>query len=110
MIRLEALYFIPHAIEKLLRRVSENLDDNEVRHGLASVFKSELSWQMALVFSNKWEQHRSQNKKLEGVILSAWCLATVIATRLPDGMSRSILTEQIGVSKTNQDVLDRYLA
>ena len=109
VICLEALYFIPQAIEKLLRRVSENLNDEKVGRGLASVFKSELSWRMALVFSNKWEQHRSQNKKFESVTLSARCLATVIATLLPDGMSRSILTEQLGITKTNQEVLDRYL-
>ena len=108
VICLEALHFIPQAIEKLLRRVAENLNDKKVRRGLAPVFESELSWRTALVFSNKWEQHRSQNKKFETVILSARCLATVIATRLPDGMSRSILTEQFGISTTDQDVLDRY--
>ena len=104
----EALHFIPQAIEKLLRRVSKNLDDEQVRRGLAPVFDSELSWRTALVCSNEWKEHSSQYKKFESVIVSARCLATVIATRLPGRMTRSILTEQLGL---NQDLrlLDRYL-
>ena len=102
----EALHFISQAIEKLLRRVSKNLDDEQVRRGLAPVFDSELSWRTALVFSNEWKEHSSQYKKFESVIVSARCLATDIATRLPGRMTRSILTEQLGI---NQDLLDHYL-
>jgi hypothetical protein len=91
----EALFFIPQNIEKILRRISRNLNDRKVRRPFASVLESELVWNMALQFSVRWPRYRYMNKTLESVIIGARCLATVMATQLPD--TRSILTKQFGI-------------
>ncbi|KAI9453858.1 hypothetical protein BJY52DRAFT_1287207 [Lactarius psammicola] len=104
---LEALYFLPQAVEKILRRVSKQLGNEKVRRGFASILESVLSWNMALRFSEEKKRYRKQNEKFESVIIGARCMAAVIATRLPNEMSRAILTRQLGVR--NPDVLNRYL-
>jgi hypothetical protein len=100
----EALFFIPQSIEKILRRISEKLNDRKVRRPFASVLESELVWNMALHFSVLWPRYRYMNKTLESVIVGARCLATVMATQLPD--TRSILTKQFGIE--DLAVLERY--
>jgi hypothetical protein len=101
---LEAIFFIPQNIEKILRRISKNLDDNKVKRAFVSVLESELAWSMALRFSVPWKTYRHMNKTLESVILGARCMATVIATQLPD--TRSILTKQFGIE--DPAILERY--
>jgi hypothetical protein len=100
----EALFFIPQNIEKILRRISRNLNDRKVRRPFASVLESELAWSIALQLSVRWPRYRYMNKTLESVIVGARCMATVIATQLPD--TRSILTKQFGIE--DLAVLERY--
>jgi len=104
---LEALYYLPQAVEKILRRVSKELGNEKVRRGFASVLESVPSWNMALQLSEVKKRYRKQNEKFESVIIGAQCMAAVIATRLPNTMSHSILTKQLGIR--NPDVLHRYL-
>ncbi|KAI9453857.1 hypothetical protein BJY52DRAFT_795223 [Lactarius psammicola] len=104
---LEALYVLPQAIEKILRRVSKQLGNEKVRRGFASVLESVPSWNMALRLSEEKKRHRKQNEKFESVVIGARCMAAVIATRLPNKMSDAILTRQLGVR--NLEDLGRYL-
>lgn len=104
---LEALYVLPQAIEKLLRRVATADADEKkkVRRGFVSLLESVPSWNVALRHSNIRTRNRKQNK--ESVIMAGRCMATVIASRLPDTESYSILTKQLGIR--DPDVLHRYL-
>jgi hypothetical protein len=104
---LEALFFIPQAIEKILRRVAEKLADPKVNRAFASVLESKLGWQMALGFSREWTRYRNRNKQFESIIMGARCMAAVMATRLPDTMTRQILEKQMFI--TDPDALDRYV-
>ncbi|KAH9030779.1 hypothetical protein EDB85DRAFT_1403082 [Lactarius pseudohatsudake] len=102
---LEALYLLPGAIEKILRRVSDTLNDDQirkkVRRGLASFLGSEESWHMAQRFSKACKH----NKTPDWVIIAAQCMATVIASRvrLPewDVKTRSTLFERLGIQNTS---------
>lgn len=102
----EALFFIPQTMEKILRRISENLDERKVMRAFESVLKSRVAWGIALRFSTQWERNRINNKKLESVIVGARCIAAVMATQLQD--TRSILTEQLGISDSDP-YFRRYL-
>ncbi len=77
---LEALYFLPHAIENILRHVSENFTDPKVRRGFASVFRSGIAFYMAqgIIESKKL----NQRPEYQRVVIAARCMATVIASRL----------------------------
>ncbi|KAI9443793.1 hypothetical protein H4582DRAFT_1916696 [Lactarius indigo] len=98
---LEALYVLPEAIEKILRRVSDTLDNErvckKVRIGLASFLGSVESWHVAQRFL-KTSKH---NKNPEWVIVAARCMAAVITTRcqlhLWDLKTRSALIGQLGI-------------
>jgi hypothetical protein len=103
----EALYFVPQAIEKILRRVSKMLDDPKVRRGFASVLESELSWNMAIGYSESVDRKRYKRLN-KSFFIAARCMATVMATRLPNTMSESILKRQFGIQ--DPDILRRYLA
>ena len=104
---LEALFFIPQAIEKILRRVADKLDDPKVNRAFSSVLESKLGWQMALGFSREWTRYRDRNKQFESIIMGARCMAAVMATRLPDTMTRQILEEHLCI--TDPETLDRYV-
>ncbi|KAH9167293.1 hypothetical protein EDB89DRAFT_132639, partial [Lactarius sanguifluus] len=104
---LEALYVLPQAIEKLLRRVSKELGNEKVRRGFVSLLETMPSWNMALKFSEIKTRYRKQNERFENVVIGARCMAAVIATRLPNTMSHSILTRQLGVR--DPDALHRYV-
>ncbi len=107
---LEALYLLPQAIEKILRRVTTTLNDKrvreKVRRGLASLLGSIESWHMAQRFL-KVNRH---NKNPEWVIIAARCMATVIATRARlqgwDAESLSTLMKQLGIQDLG--VLNRH--
>ncbi|KAH9166550.1 hypothetical protein EDB89DRAFT_2232827 [Lactarius sanguifluus] len=102
---LEALYLLPGAIEKILRRVSDTLDDDKirkkVRRGLASFLGSKESWHMAQRFSKACKH----NKTPDWVIIAAQCMAAVIATRAPqkewDMKTRLTLFEWSGIHDTS---------
>ncbi|KAH8989261.1 hypothetical protein EDB92DRAFT_2115351 [Lactarius akahatsu] len=104
---LEALYVLPQAIEKLLRRVSKELDNPKVKRGFVSLLETTPPWLMALKFSEIKTRYRKQNERFENVVIGARCMAAVIATRLPNTMSHSVLTRQLGVR--DLDALHRYI-
>ncbi|KAH8981298.1 hypothetical protein EDB86DRAFT_2976846, partial [Lactarius hatsudake] len=102
---LEALYLLPGAIEKILRRVSDTLDDDKtrkkVRRGLASFLGSEESWNMAQRFSKACKHIKTP----DWVIIAAQCMAVVIATRARqkewDMKTRLTLFERAGIHDTS---------
>ncbi|KAH9030764.1 hypothetical protein EDB85DRAFT_1402900 [Lactarius pseudohatsudake] len=104
---LVALYVLPQAIEKLLRRVSKELGNPKVKRGFVSLLETTPSWDMALKFSEIKTRYRKQNERFENVVIGARCMAAVIATRLPNTMSHSILTRQLGVR--DPDAMHRYI-
>ncbi len=102
---LGALYSLPHAIEEILRRVSENFEDHKVRRGFASVFRSVESFYMAhrILETKKLKQR----PKFQWVI-AARCMATVIVSRLSipdlDPETRSTLFEFLGIPGSTTSV------
>ncbi|KAI9443791.1 hypothetical protein H4582DRAFT_1916694 [Lactarius indigo] len=103
---LEALYVLPGAIEKILRRVSDTLDNErvckKVRIGLASFLGSVESWHMSQRFSKAGKY----NKNRDWVVVAARCMAAVITTQgqlhLWDLKSRSALIGQLGIQDFSQ--------
>ena len=100
---LEALYFLPGAIEKILRRVSNELGNKMVQRGFASFLEDPLSWKMALEHS-KLTRSKKRNEKFKSRIVAARCVAAVMATRLPSEMWSLILTRQWGIKDTELPV------
>ena len=102
---LEALYSLPHTIEQILRRVSTNLGKEKIKRLSASILESEESLDMALRFSQPRKRYRHLDEKFKRVIIAARCTATVIATRLAEKVSLSIL--QTKLKMKNPKNLDR---
>ncbi|KAH9030765.1 hypothetical protein EDB85DRAFT_1402991 [Lactarius pseudohatsudake] len=111
---LEALYLLPGAIEKILRRVSATLYKEKVgkkvRRGLASFIGSVESWCMAQRFSKACKH----NKTPDWVIVAAQCMAAVIASQARllewDVKTRSTLYERLGIQNTSDlNLHDFYL-
>ena len=105
---LEALYFLPGAIEKILRRASNELGNKMVQRGFASFLESRLSWEMALEHS-KLTRSKKRNEKFKSRIVAARCVAAVMATRLPSKMWSLILTRQWGIQDPKLLVSDQAL-
>jgi len=99
---LEALYYLPHALETLLQRIASNLDDDEVVVGLMPAVLSVESWLYAERLS------KARTSILDRAIkIGAHCMATVIASQPPpDGQSRSILMRQWRI---DEPLLNHYL-
>ena len=99
---LEALYYLPHALEKLLQTIASNLDGRNVVRGLLPALLSVESWLFA-------ERLSVANTSIldRGVKIGAQCMATVIASQPPpDEQSRSILMRHLRIE---EPLLDRYL-
>lgn len=74
---LVALYCLPQAIEKILYRMASN-NTKEVTAGFSPIFQSTESWNIA-------ERLSEPNNTIDvGVTIGAQCMATVIASTLPD--------------------------
>ena len=74
---LVALYYLPQAIEKILRRRASS-QTREVVAGFSPIFQSTESWIIA-------ERLSEPNNSIDvGVTIGAQCMATVIASQLPD--------------------------
>ena len=77
MVCLEALYYLSHAIEKILCRMASS-HTREVVAGFSLIFQSVESWIIA-------ERLSEPNDSIDvGVTIGAQCMATVIASRLSD--------------------------
>lgn len=99
---LEALYYLPHALETLLQRIASNPDNPYVVGGLLPVVLSVESW----LFAERLSKARTSILD-QAVKIGAQCMATVIASRPPlDEQSRSILMRQLRI---DEPLLDRYL-
>jgi hypothetical protein len=94
---LVALYYLPHAIEKILDRMVSS-HTREVAAGFSPIFESVESWSIAERLSEP------NNRTDVGVTIGARCMATVIASKLPD---KKILMRHFKV-KEPQD-FSRYL-
>jgi len=100
---LEALYYLPHAMEKILVRVKSVVNDNDRRiiHAFFPFLKSVRSWLIAERLSNN-------SRVNPAVRIGAQCMATVIASQPPPDMQvRPIFMRQLGISEAR--ILDRYL-
>ena len=105
---LKALYFLPHGIESILKRVAEVADDNDkkTKAGFASILETKSSWLLAERLSKRKKESR---RDPDSVTVGAQCMATVMATlvtRPPNEETRRILMRQL---KIDEQTLDRYL-
>ena len=100
---LEALYYLPHAIENILERITEDGDNPKVVGGLSPVVKSVESWLVAERLSGATTSLVNPTVKIVGQ-----CMAAVIASRPPPAeQSLSILMRHLKID--DPDVLNRYL-
>lgn len=78
MVCLEALYHLPCAIRKIMHRMELASDSREVEAGFSPIFQSTESWIVA-------ERLSESNDRIDvDVVVGAQCMATIIASRLPD--------------------------
>ena len=98
---LEALYYLPHAIEKILTHVKSVFNNRRIMLAFFPFLKSVRSWLIAERLSNNSGVNPA-------VRIGAQCMATVVASQPPPDMQvRPILMRQLGISEAH--VLDRYL-
>jgi hypothetical protein len=96
---LEALYFLPHAIEKLLRRMEDRSEDKKVIGPLAPVFQSVRSWLIAERLS------KASSRIHPDVTIAARCMAAVLARQMPNEQTGPIVMRQLKIA--DPDTLDR---
>ncbi|KAH9983423.1 hypothetical protein BJV74DRAFT_797411 [Russula compacta] len=99
---LEALYYIPDAIEQVLERVAYH-DTKKVTAFFSPILQSVESWLIA-------ERLAVPNKRIDqNVTIGAQCVAAVFATRLPGEEARPILMRHLKIQKSDANTLDHYL-
>lgn len=99
---LEALYYLPYALQTLLQEIVSKLDLPQVTRGLLPVVLSVESW----LFAERLSKARTSILD-RSVKIGAQCMAAVIASRPPlDEQSRSILMRHLEI---DEPLLDRYL-
>ena len=99
---LEALYYLPHALETLLETVASNLDRGDDVGLLLSALLSMESWLLAERLSKA-----DTNILDPAVKFGARCMVTVIASQPPpDEQSRSLLMRHLRI---DEPLLNRYL-
>ena len=95
-----ALYYLPHAIERILDRMASN-HTREVVAGFSPIFQSAESWIIA-------ERLSEPNDRIdEGVTIGARCMATVIASQPPDKQMQPILMRHLKIE--DHHIFSRYL-
>jgi hypothetical protein len=97
---LEALYFLPHAIEKLLQRAAGQLDNKKVIVPLEPLLQSVDSWLIAERLS------KASNRIHQDVTIAARCVAAVLATQVPNDKTELIVMRQLKI--VNRDTLYHY--
>jgi hypothetical protein len=98
---LEALYFLPHAIEKILARAADQLNNHKVILGFSPLLQFEESWDIAERFS------KPSNGIHQDVTIAAQCVAAVLATHMPDQQTTPIVMRQLNIE--DPDTLRRYM-
>ena len=98
---LEALYFLPHAIEKILARAADQLNNQKVIVGFSPLLQFEESWHIAERFSTP------SNRIHQDVTIAAQCVAAVLATQKPDERTKPIVMRQLNIE--DPDTLRRYM-
>ena len=97
---LEALYFLPRAIEKILARAADQLGNKKVQNALAPVLQSVESWHVAKrLFKPNSRIHKD-------VTIAAQCVAAVLATQRLDEQTEPIVMLQLNI---DHDTLRRYV-
>jgi len=96
---LEALYFLPQAMEKILARMAST-DSAKVTHAFSPILGSADSWLVAERLSKARRIHRD-------VKIGARCVAAVLATQRPDIQTLPILARQLNIKEPH--VLRDYL-
>jgi hypothetical protein len=99
---LKALYFLPRAIEKVLCRAADELDNKKVIAAFAPLLKSVDSWLFAERLS---EPKRGIH---EDVTIAAQCVAAVLATQKPEQQAKPFIMRQLKIDQ--DDTLDRYIS
>ena len=99
---LKALYFLPHAIEKILCRAANELDNKKVIAAFAPLLKSVESWRFA--------ERLSESKRgiHEDVTIAAQCVAAVLATQKPEQQAKPFVMRQLKIDQ--DDTLNRYIS
>jgi hypothetical protein len=97
---LEALYFLPHAIEKLLARAADQLNNKKVIVSLGPVLQFVESWKIAERLS------RPSNRIHQDVTIAAQCVAAVLAAQMPTEETEDIVMQQLKIE--SHDALYRY--
>jgi Family of unknown function (DUF6535) len=97
---LVALYYLPHAIEKILRRMASS-HTRKVVVGFSPIFQSAESWIIA-------ERLSEPNDRIDvGVTIGARCMATVIASQPPNEQMQPILMRHLKIEEPH--ILGLYL-
>jgi hypothetical protein len=97
---LEALYFLPHAIKKLLQRAEDQSDNKKVIVPLEPLLQSVDSWLIAERLS------KASNRIHQDVTIAARCVAAVLATQVPNDKTELIVMRQLKI--VNRDTLYHY--
>jgi len=89
---LEALYFLPHAIQELLHRMEDQAENKKVIIPLAPLFQSVTSWLIA--------ERLSKASKIihQDVTIAARCMAAVLAKQIPDQRTEPIVMRQLEIA------------
>ncbi|KAF8490247.1 hypothetical protein F5888DRAFT_1742198 [Russula emetica] len=97
---LVALYYLPHAIEKILYRMASR-HTRKVVAGFSPIFQSAESWIIA-------ERLSEPNDRIDvGVTIGAQCMAAVIASQPPDEQMQPILMRHLKIEEPH--IFSRYL-
>jgi hypothetical protein len=96
---LEALYFLPQAMEKILARVAST-ENEKVINAFSPILQSADSWLVADRLSKECEIHRD-------VKIGARCVAAVLATQPPEIQTLPILVRQLNIKEPH--ILHDYL-
>ena len=88
---LEALYFLPHAIERLLHRMDDQSENKKVTDPLAPMFRSVESWRIAERLS------KASSRIHQDVTIAARCMAAVLARKKPNRQAEPIVMAQLNI-------------
>jgi hypothetical protein len=97
---LTALYYLPHAIEKVLKRAAL-YPSREVVAGFSPILQSAESWRIA-------EGLSKPKRRIDlAVTIGAQCVAAVIASQPPDKQMQPILMQHLNIEDPH--IFSRYL-
>jgi hypothetical protein len=96
---LEALYFLPHAVETLLHRMEDHSEDKKVTGPLASIFRSVESWLIAERLS------KASSRIHQEVTIAARCVAAVLARQMLNEKTEPIVMAQLNIA--DRETLNR---